>query len=187
MKINYDQILIGQSEYGEIITADMKDGKIRTLNQYCLIQGDASYDGNNYLECTGCGGDYTINGIEYKRGMELAEDLKPFFICEGTEEIITSEDFYEADGSSCSECGTFHTMDQYHNVSYVILNDCELYCKSCVTAEDMLVEVNDVDDIYKAKDIVGMSKVRIGRYVTEKILDEGKETPKEFKELIEML
>lgn len=132
MKINYNQLLIGQNECGDIVTADVKDGKITCLNQYYLIMGDNSYDGNNYLECVGCGGDETINGVKYERGMEIAEPT-PFFICKGKEEIVLNEDYYEANGSYCGECGVFHDTEQYDNVSFVILNDCELYCKSCVT------------------------------------------------------
>ena len=159
MKINYNQILIGQNEYGDLVTADIKDGKISCLNQYCLIMGSHTYDGNNYLECIGCGGDEIVNGVTYKRGMEIAEDMTPFFDNDTLKEIITSEDFYEANGSYCSECGTFHDMDQYHNVSFTILNDCELYCKDCVGADDLIAEtpVNEVDDIYNAKDITGMN------------------------------
>lgn len=156
MKINYDQILIGKDKHGDFVTADHKDGKITTLNQYVLIDENNSYDGNFYLVCWGRGGDFTVGGQTFKRGMEITEDFKPLNISE--EELELLESAYESNGSFCKECGTFHDTDQYGDVSYTILNDCELYCKTCVGADDLIAEtpVHSVDDIYNAKDIVGL-------------------------------
>jgi len=155
---NDNEIVLGQHEYGELYTADIKDGIITRINGYYIISKHISYDGNTYMECCSAGGDATINGITYTRGMLISEDHEPFFNCEGLEEIVENNDFYEANGFYCGECGTFHNSDQYHNVSYVILNECEVFCKTCVSTDDMLEQapVNNVDDIYKAKDIVGM-------------------------------
>jgi hypothetical protein len=157
MKINYDQILIGKDSGGEIITADHKDGKITCLNMYVLIHPTESYDECYYLVCWGCGGDYDIEGHVFTRGMSISEDFEPLGFTE--EELENIENAYEGHGSFCSSCGTFHdTEGQYGNLSYTIL-DCELYCKDCVGADDLIAytPVQSVDDIYNAKDIVGMS------------------------------
>jgi hypothetical protein len=152
--------IIGQSKYGEIVRAEMDGNKIKSLSSGHIEHPDNTYDGNTYFTEGSWGGDYTVNGIIFKRGMELAENFEPFFSDDETKRIILEEDFYEAHGSYCSDCGTFHDTEQYHNVSFTILNDCELYCKDCVGADDLIAEtpVESVDDIYKAKDITGMSE-----------------------------
>ena len=156
-----NKVLLGQSEYGELYYAEVnEDGTIRGFDGYYLIDGERTYDGNNYLDnCSWCHS-VTINGVTYKSGMKLAENIEPFFQDEDLKQIILDEDYYEAHGSYCEECGTFHDTEQYGNgLSYVILNDCEFYCKGCVGADQLLEEclVESVDDIYEAKDIVGLS------------------------------
>lgn len=156
MKINYDQILIGQNEYGDLVTADMNsDGTIRTVNQYAFIGKDNTADGNNYIHCVGCGGNETVNNIEYDRGMKLAEDHEPFFHDDELKQIILDEDFYQADGSYCGVCGVFHDTEDSYNPTFFVL-DYEIVCKTCADVDDIMVEVSDVDDIYKAKDIRGL-------------------------------
>ena len=132
MEINFNQILIGQDKNGTLITADMyEDGTIRTINDYVLIHKEESYDDNYYLVCWGCGGNAEVNGVTYSRGMKLAEDHVPFFNDEKVKQIILNEEAYEANGSFCAECGTFHDTEQYYDVSFIITEDCEVLCKSC--------------------------------------------------------
>jgi hypothetical protein len=158
MKINYDEILIGESEHGNaIITADMKDGKIRTLNEYWFIGKDNSADDNNYITCCGCGGAYNVGGVTYDRGMELAEDHEPFFQDEDLKQIILDNDFYCTHGSHCAECDTFHDTEDNYNPTYIIDDQyCELVCKSCAKAEHVMVYMESGDDLYKAKDLRGI-------------------------------
>ena len=145
--------VIGQARYDGIVFAEVEDNKIKNIYSKYLEHKNRTYDGNNYLTESGWGGEYEVNGVTYKRGTELAEDFEPFFDDEETKEIILNEDYYTANGHTCSACGTFHDTEQYYNISFVILNDCELYCKSCVEAEDMLHEVDDVSDFFQAKDM----------------------------------
>lgn len=157
MKINFNQILIGQDKDGTLITADMnEDGTIRTINDYVLIHKSESYDENYYITCWGCGGNATVNDITYGRGMKLAENHTPFFHDEEVKQIILSEDFYEASGSFCSECGTFHDTEQYYDHSFIITEDCEVLCKTCATIEDQLVTVESAEDIFNSRDLTGM-------------------------------
>lgn len=157
MYLRDNEILLGQNSCGDIVVAELKDDKIRGFNTYWFIDRERSYDGCYYVSMNGWCHDVEINGVTYKSGMKLAKDnVTPFFEDDNVKENI--EDAYQDEGSYCSECGTFHATDQYHNVSYVILNECELFCKDCVSTDDMIsqTEVESVDDIYNAKDIVGM-------------------------------
>ncbi len=154
MKINYDQILIGKDEHGDFITADHKDGKITTLNQYVLIDENNSYDGNFYLVNWRCGGDFTVGGQTFRRGMKITEDFKPLNISE--EELELLENAYDGNGSFCEECGTFHDTEQYYDVSFTITDCGGFYCKTCVPAEELLVEVKGADDIFRSKDMTGV-------------------------------
>ena len=52
------------------------------------------------------------------------------------------------------------------------------------TFEDILKKSGYDNLMNEAEDIVGGSKARIGRYVAEKIVEQGGEIPKEFEEII---
>lgn len=148
--------IIGQSEYGEIVRAEMDGNIIKSLSSGHIEHKDNTYDGNTYFTSGSWGGDYEVNGITYKRGMELAEDFDPFFENDSYKQIMLNEEYYDANGSWCSECGTFHDTEQYYDVSYIITEDCELLCKGCAKTEDLLVTVESGKDVFGAKDITGM-------------------------------
>lgn len=154
------KVLLGQCKYGEIIFAELnEDRTIRGFDGYYLYDSERTYDGENYLDNCSWTHSVEINGVTYKSGMKLAEDIVPFFEDDDVKQIMLDEDYYTDHGMTCSECGTFHSTEQYGNVSYTILNECELYCKTCVGADDLIAEtpVHDMDDIYNAKDVVGLS------------------------------
>ena len=153
-----NKILLGQSQYGEVYFAEVKDGLIKGFDGYMFIDKDQSYDENNYLHHCSWTHSITINGLTYTSGVKLAENIEPFFQDEDIKQIILNDECYYGEGSFCSDCGIFHDTEQYHNVSYTILDDCELYCKTCVGGDELIADtpVESVDDIYKAKDIVGL-------------------------------
>jgi hypothetical protein len=159
--------VIGETSYSGILFADMDGNKIKDVHTKYIEHKDRTYDGNNYLTFSSSGGSYVVDGVTYERGMELAEDFEPFFEDEETKNIILNEDYYNGEGHHCSDCGTFHNTDQYYNLSYVILNDCELFCKSCVEAEDMLHEVDSVEDFFRAKDMTNFPEKIKGYTVVE--------------------
>lgn len=69
---------------------------------------------------------------------------------------MLEEDFYYAEGHHCEECGTFHDTEQYYDVSYTITEHGGFYCKTCVPAEELLIEVTDSEDIFRSKDMTGV-------------------------------
>lgn len=148
--------VIGQSSYGEIVRAEMDGNIIKSLSSGHIEYPENTYDGNTYFSSGSWGGDYKVNNITYKRGMELAEDFKPFFEDDKVKQIILDEDYYNAEGSWCGECGTFHDTEQYYDISYIITEDCELICKSCASAEDLLTPVESGVEVFQSKDITGM-------------------------------
>jgi len=154
MKI-YGEIVIGQSEYGDLITAEIKDDKIRGFNDYQFIHKDNSADNNYYLVNWGWSHSVEVNGITYESGMKIDENLEPFFENEELKELIENDDVYVTNGSFCEKCGTFHDTDDYSR-TYVITDHGGFYCKGCCPVGELMVEVNEVDDIYNSKDIVGM-------------------------------
>ena len=147
--------LIGEQQYGTIVFAKMDGNKIKSLYSKNIEHADRTYDGNVYLTDSCWGGEYEVGGKIYEKGMELAEDFVPHFETESTREIIENNDYYEANGSWCDVCGTFHDTDQYYDLSFIV-NEYGLVCKSCATVEDLLVELDDVQDFFSAKDVTGM-------------------------------
>ena len=150
------QKIIGETQYGDIVIAELKDGKISSIGAGNFVYSDQTYDGNTYLAKHSWGGEYTVNGIVYKRGVEILEDFTPFINDEALKQIINDEDYYEAEGCYCEECGTFHDTEQYYDVSFVITEHGGFYCKSCVPAEELLVEVTEGKDIFSSKDMTGV-------------------------------
>lgn len=147
--------LIGEQQHGTIVFAEMDGNKIKSLYSKNIEHADRTYDGNTYLTDSCWGGEYEVGGKIYQKGMELAEDFVPHFETESTREIIENNDYYEANGSWCDVCGTFHDTDQYYDLSFIV-NEYGLVCKSCATVEDLLVELDDVQDFFSAKDVTGM-------------------------------
>lgn len=147
--------VIGQ-ESGQVIFAIMEGNTIKRLYSNYIEYPDNTYDGNTYLTDSSSGGSYEVNGVTYKAGMELAEDFEPFFDDEEIKETILNEQYYTSYGSWCEECGKFHDTEQYYNLSYIITEDGAFLCKTCASVEDMLIEVESGDDIFKSKDITGM-------------------------------
>jgi hypothetical protein len=141
--------------HGQAIFADMDGNKIKRLSSYYVEHADNTYDGNTYLSDSSFGGEWTLNNVTFKSGMELAEDFEPIFDDESIKDILVNEDYYHANGSHCDECGTFHDTEQYYDISYII-GDGYLLCKTCANAEDLLVEVDSPRDIFRSKDITGM-------------------------------
>ena len=148
--------VLGQEEYGAIIVAEMDGNTIKYISSGYIEHSDNTYDGNTYFSKSSWGGDYTdFQGRVFKRGEELEEDFTPAFQDEGAEQIMLEEDFYHAEGHHCEECGTFHDTEQYYDVSFVITEHGGFYCKTCVPAEELLVEVTEGEDIFRSKDMVG--------------------------------
>lgn len=146
--------VLGQEEYGAIIVAEMDGNTIKSISSGYIEHSDNTYDGNTYFSKSSWGGDYTdFQGRVFKRGEELEEDFTPAFQDEGAEQIMLEEDFYHAEGHHCEECGTFHDTEQYYDVSFVITEHGGFYCKTCVPAEELLVEVTEGEDIFRSKDM----------------------------------
>lgn len=150
------QKIIGQTQHGDIVIAELSDGKIRSIGAGNFVYSDQTYDGNTYLTKHSWGGEYTVNGIVYKSGVEIPEDFTPVINDEAVKQIIDDEDYYEAEGHYCEECGTFHDTDQYYDLSYTVTEYGGFYCKSCVPAEELLVEVTEGEDIFSSKDMTGV-------------------------------
>jgi hypothetical protein len=150
------QRIIGQTQHGDIVIAELENSKIKSIGAGNLVHSDQTYDGNTYLTKHSWGGEYTVNGIVYKSGVEIPEDFTPVINDEAVKQIIDDEDYYEAEGHYCEECGTFHDTDQYYDLSYTVTEYGGFYCKSCVPAEELLVEVNEGEDIFRSKDMTGV-------------------------------
>lgn len=148
--------VLGQEEYGAIIVAEMDGNTIKSISSGYIEHSDNTYDGNTYFSKSSWGGDYTdFQGRVFKRGEELEEGFTPAFQDEGAEKIMLEEDYYLSEGYNCETCGTFHDIEQYYNVSFVITEHGGFHCKTCVPAEELLIEVTEGEDIFRSKDMVG--------------------------------
>jgi hypothetical protein len=98
--------------------------------------------------------DIEINGTLLKRNGWLPKDWLTNFTKKEWKEL---EETYESEHLSfCDECGIAHEIDQYHNPSFVISDGGGFYCKSCIDPADLLTEIKEVDDFFKAKDVADM-------------------------------
>lgn len=147
------QVILGKTEYGEIIEAETTEaGLIRGFNGYDLISSDRSYDQNTYLNMCLWTHNVNIKGVVLTSGCAIPES---WTVNLSTEELEEIEGAYKNEGVYCSECGTFHDSDQYMNVSYKII-ECEVFCNECVNSDELLIELNDPQDLFKAKSIESM-------------------------------
>lgn len=135
---------------GVTIAEVNEDNVIFSLSVKDIIYPEVSYDGNMYLSYSGSGFS-EVKGKAFKCGEKLPKDFKPKI---GKKLLAQIEAAYEADGSYCDECGTFHDMDQYYDVSYIIA-DGALLCKGCAEPEDLLRPLKGPEDLFKAKDVTG--------------------------------
>ncbi|RLC34145.1 hypothetical protein DRH14_03600 [Candidatus Shapirobacteria bacterium] len=120
-----DQIFIGKTQYGDYI--DEKG------DSYQYISADQTANGDAYLMAT-------YNGAE-----SIAEALTD------DDDVISGA--YITEGLNCCEsCGLYHDT-QDGQPTYVIINDCELLCKDCVSIDEMMMELKTPADVFKAKDI----------------------------------
>lgn len=132
---------IGKNEQDVYVFQDIEDGKIRGFMGYMKIE---LVDGSEALENTQWTHKMTVNGLTYETGGNPAPTMNM------PKEIVG---LYEVETISCDDCGAAHDSQQYGSQSFMILNDCEVYCKGCVTAEMALVEVKQPADMFKAKDV----------------------------------
>ncbi len=120
------------------------NGMIRGFNGYCVVE---TVDGTKGLENVQWTHKETIHGVMYETGDLLAP------IIDMPDDIA---DLYEINTVSCEECGGAHDSEQYGAMSFVVVNECEVYCKQCVKSSDLLVQVNESGDLFKARDVDGI-------------------------------
>ena len=135
---------IGQNKEGCYIFQEIGDnGLIRGFHGFDLVE---LVDGERGLDQVRWTHKETINGKTHKTGEKPAPVLE-----------IPSDIYglYEVNTVSCEECGARHDSehDVYGNAAWVIVNECEVYCKECVKADDLMIEVNKPSDLFKAKDV----------------------------------
>ena len=148
------EIILGLNENENTVTfASIDDNNtILRLSTYDLIGKEESYDENTYLRNSGFGFS-DVHGQEFKNGQKLPKNFKPKV---GKHMLKTIEEAYHDDGSYCSKCSLFHVTEQYHDVSFSITDDGELYCKGCIEVEDLLRPLESADDLFKSKDMTGI-------------------------------
>lgn len=134
---------IGKDLQGDYVYQELNDaGLIRGFNCYNLVE---LYDGTMALDYHSLVHTVELKGVSYKSGEKPAK-------VEELPEIL--EGVYEVNTISCDECGAMHDSDSYRP-DFVIL-DCSAYCKECVSADQVLTEVNEASDIFKSKDLQGV-------------------------------
>ena len=135
-----------------LIEVELKNDIISSVLGYRLITKEETYYKiDDFLVCWMTGGDATLKGnIKIERGMNINDISLPKM----TKKLLkTIDNSYIADGGFCEECGVFHNDDDQ---TYVITDNCEMFCKDCVKIDDLLVSIKEPSDIFRSKDIEGM-------------------------------
>jgi len=66
-------------------------------------------------------------------------------------------DLYVVSTFSCDKCGGQHDADAYPNdQTYIIVEECTVLCRDCVTADDVLFPLKSGRDLFKAKNVQGI-------------------------------
>jgi hypothetical protein len=153
-----NEVWLGSNEEGELFKARLDaDRRIICIDGYQPIHKDQVYEGgseDNYLICVSSGFEPTIGrNRKYCRGQKLIETPKL-----KKRDLHIVENYYESDGlSACSACGLHHDTASYSR-TWVLLNECEIYCKDCVSALDLVKPLEDENDLFSAPDISGMDQ-----------------------------
>ncbi len=137
---------IGMTGEGTHIFQEIKDGVIRGFNGYDVVE---TVDGERGLECVQWTHSETIDGVLYETGQAPAPTVSM------PDEI---DGLYEINTVSCESCGGQHDSegDGLGRTTFVIVNECEVYCRECVKSSDLLVEIKTPADLFKARDIEGV-------------------------------
>lgn len=54
----------------------------------------------------------------------------------------------------CDDCGqAWDSEDLHYGNSDVMIVDCAAYCKECLTAEEVLIELNEVKDVFESRNV----------------------------------
>lgn len=88
------------------------------------------------------------SGFDYELGETDPEKL---------DELYNEIDYFSDAIHFCEECGTAHDLDDSYHPSFKVI-DCEVYCNDCVNAEDLLTEVNEPEDLFKARRLDGVAE-----------------------------
>ena len=130
-------------------SAEIKDGKITGVNEYYLVEANQMACGNEYIEDVGWSRE--SQGVEKDMSVSV---LNKYKVSEDDKEKF--ENTYRGSIHYCGECSIGHDMDDYSN-SFIITEYGRVLCKGCANIDDLLVEVTSPEDIFKAKDITGVS------------------------------
>jgi hypothetical protein len=134
---------IGKDLQGSYICQELNDkGIIRGFNCYNLVE---LYDGTMALSQNSWVHSVEFKGVSYKSGEKPAKIKKLPKVLDGV---------YKINAISCEACSAYHDSDSY-KPDFIIL-DCSAYCKECIVADQVLVQVNEAGDIFKSKDLQGV-------------------------------
>jgi hypothetical protein len=146
------KIFLGVDQYGSFVEAELNDGIIRGFSGYDYIPKSRSADDNEYLSMNSWSHETKVKGMTLKTGDVLPAKMPK--ISKENQRIYSEA--YQNEGLYCDSCGTFHDSDQYSDLSYVIVNECEVKCRECADFSDMVKTVSNPDDLFKAPDVSGI-------------------------------
>jgi hypothetical protein len=146
---------IGQNDSGEYVFQELNsDGTIRGFNIYYtteLVDGTMVFDQSSWHHAETIGTKENGDELTYKTGMPAAPRL------ELPEHV---QDLYECYTVTCETCSAVHDSDDCtgysSNPTWTITNECEAACMGCRTADDVMVELKDASDLFKAKNLDGI-------------------------------
>jgi hypothetical protein len=146
---------IGQNDSGEYVFQELNsDGTIRGFN-ICytteLVDGTMVFDQSSWRHAETIGTKENGDELTYKTGMLAAPCL------ELPEHV---QDLYECNTVTCEVCSAVHDSDDCtgysSNPTWTIINECEAVCMGCRTSDDVMVELKDASDLFKAKNLYGV-------------------------------
>lgn len=150
------RILAGKSLGSEsVIFLELSEnGVIEKIEGYDDIPAESMLCGTAFL--TLCMSTHEIeltDGTVLRRGDKLPDQ---FLVDMSQEEFQRLSDTYISESIYfCGECGIGHDADS-DDGNYVVTDDGELRCKSCLLPEELLTELNTPEDLFKAKDMTGV-------------------------------
>ena len=141
---------IGKSTCGELVFQEIKDGVIRGFTTAYPVE---LVDGETVLSMSSW-----CHSVELESGLIVKSGFGAVPTLSLPEEY---DGCYTCDTVSCEVCSSAHDSDNCIGYSsdptWTIVNECEAICLGCRTAEQVMVPLTNASDLFKAKNLEGVS------------------------------
>lgn len=137
---------IGICEHGDYVFQKVEGGIIKGFEFYYYVE---TVDG-----CKGLQNSAWTHSVKLENGKPYKTGDKAVKVKKLPKDI---EGLYEINTIGCDKCGDLHDSEQYGSATFIVVGNGSVYCKGCIDPEDLLIELLEPADLFKARDAEGIS------------------------------